>query len=286
MSNPFAYYDDEPLPANSKSLSVSDDGEALPDREPRYPIVLQGNFISFFKPAIRAYRIEVNIDLFECRLPNGEFVQWSREDARKRLEIRGEKIYLTLPGKVYCFKKINRVHDLDFARLKTWLMLPDLVSDNAADDTDADIADEAYRQVRRHLQRGYFGPLLFLAIALCYCVFAVIEFDYLVHTTGNNNASISACLFGGVLFLARGTSILALVILLIQCGVKGEVNLRLLRFTAVLGMVFLFCIIVGFRLHSDFGAVFFTVWPPCYLYGQYRQWRKSERQLQRENGLA
>ena len=278
MSNPYAYYEDEPLPPRSRPLSVSSDGEEEPDMEPRYPIQLKGNFVAFWKLALKTYHIEVHQDSFECRLPNGEFVSWSREEARKKVEISGSNIYLPLSdSNVYCFRKIGNAHELDLARLKVWLK-------PAIDDPE-----QAYRQVQRQLQTIYFNPWVFGVFFIAYLILGIIGYSFGVHAKLLENDSWQAFVFLNGMTLARGLCTLLFAILLLMYCFLGKINMSLLRFTAIFGMVIPACFILAYFVtnqNSYFpGSVFFEIYLPCYCLGQYRRWRKTERQLQRENGL-
>lgn len=243
-TNPFAYYEDESLPRNAKSLNVSSDGEALSDMEPRYPIVLMGNFVAFLRPAVKTYRIEVNANLFECRLPNGEFIEWPRGEARKRVEISGNNIHLHLPdGNVYCFKRFNRHHDLAFARLKTWLM------------PTIDDAEKAYEQVRQQLQKTYLNVWFFTGIVI-YCVFlgyfTTGTFFHPPRVPGGDPLTV----FWGQMTIipARLLCIVMFAALIGVKGVTGKFLSPLLLFACFLGIMISAC---SFMMSLIFGVIFY-----------------------------
>ena len=278
-SNPYAYYEDEPLPPRSRSLSVSSDGEEEPDMEPRYPIQLKGNFVAFFRLALKTYHIEVHQDSFECRLPNGKFVSWSQEEASKKVEISGSNIYLPLSdSNVYCFRKIGNAHELDLARLKVWLK-------PAIDDPE-----KAYQQVRRQLQTIYFGPWFFCIYFIFYLIFIIAGFSSVFFRAKQlEHDSWQAFTFLNGLTLAWGLCTLLFAILLLMYCFLGKINMFLLRFAAIFGMVIPACFILAYFItKQNFyfpGFAYWEIYLPGYCYAGYRQWRKTERQLQRENGL-
>jgi len=148
-TNPYAYYDDEPLPLNARPLSMSSDGAEEPDMEPRVPLELKGRFISFFRLAVRTYQINVARDTLECRLPNGEYLQLSRAEARKQVSVHGHEIDIVIPGtRSYCFRCFGRGYDLPLARLKVWLQ--PLQTD----------PEKAYNAVAEQLQKHLLGTSL------------------------------------------------------------------------------------------------------------------------------
>ena len=281
-TNPFAYYDDEPLPQGARPLSVTSDGEEEPDMEPRCPFVLEGQFVAFFRLAIRTYRIEVTQKLLECRLPNREFVQWSREEARKRVEISGSKIYLHLPdGSVYCFKKNEQDHDkssdLALARLKTWLK------------PAIDAPEEAYQAVWQELHKKAFGVFFhFMAVFYCIVLAGILIGPFNLGQLSQHELWPTVLYQWGMVLL-RVSCLIVFAVLFIMGCVPQKNNLRLLRVAVILGLMVPVCSMFGCFAFGVFpyypGMVFLEAWPPFFCYGQYRRWRRAESQLQRENGL-
>ena len=282
MTNPYAYYDDEPLPLNARPLSVSSDGEEEPDMEPRGPLELKGYFITPFVPAVKTYQINVVQNTFECRLPNDEFLQLSREEARKQVKIHGNEIDITVPGgRTYCFRCQNKTSTLTLARLEIWLRQP--ISD----------PEEAYNAVAGLLKKSILGfsfTLVIVLFLLWMLYMAYWDYPYWVF----NRPGVllyPAILNFGICLLRLLCAILLSAFLVLR--LFGQINVRLLRIGTLLTLTFpVHCLIVAFvpelrigDLHHHNPFTFFWVYCPLALYGIYYRYRRSEKQLQRDNGL-
>jgi len=276
-TNPYAYYDDEPLPLSSRPLSVSADGEEEPDREPRCPLKLKGQFVSMFKLAIRTYRIDVTGHLLECRLPNGDFLQLSREEAREQVRVKGMMIDIDVSQyKTYHFR-CYRGHDLALARLHVWLQPP--IAD----------AEQSYHAVAEQIKSNILSPwfCILTLVFLLWLIFSVIG-DY--HKANQFPVFGIEFLICCVMIPIRILSAILFFAFLGQ-RLSGKVNGRLLRAAATLPLVFpiyfyIMIFVPALRIVPwPFHFPFFEFYFPCVLFGIFLRYRRADKQLQRENGL-
>ena len=277
-TNPYAYYDDEPLPMNARPLSVSSDGEEEPDMEPRCPLELKGHFIAIFRPAVRTYRINVERDSFECRLPNGEYLQLSREEACKRVSVHGNEIDIVLPwDKSYCFRCYRRC-ELTLARLKVWL-LPPL--------TDP---EEAYNSVAGQLKKYLCGiPMICLVILCLGWLVVSVYLDFHRAMTLPAVSRLAVLVIWSVIPVRFVCIILFSAFLAFRFF--SQVHVGLLRNGAILSLFFAVIwyvrlFVPEWRANMVYrGFPFFELYLPCILLGIFFRYRRSEKQLQRDNGL-
>ena len=265
---------------NARPLSVSSDGEEEPDMEPRGPLELKGHFIAFFKPAVRTYRINVVRDSFECRLPGGEYLQLSREEARKQVSVHGYEIDIVLPrDKSYCFRCKGQNHlPLILARLKVWLQPP--ISD----------PEESYNAVAEQLKKTILGTAMIWLVILCLGWLIVsVFFDF--HRAMNFPvASPLAVLVIWSVIPVRFVCVI-LFSAFLALRLFGQVNVGLLRNGAILSLFFAVMwyvrlFIPEWRANIVFrGFPFFELYLPCIILGICFRYRRSEKQLQRDNGL-
>ena len=284
MTNPFAYYDDEPLPVNFRPLAASSDGEEESDMEPRGPLELKGHFITAFMPAVRTYQINVVRETFECRLPNGEYLQLSREEAREQVSVHGNEIDIVPPGsRSYCFRCSQRGNDLSLARLKVWLQPPQ---------TDP---EKAYHAVAEQLKKHILGSSLtwLCTFFLAWLIF-MVYLDYPYWKFDRPGVLLHAALLNfGVCLLRFVCAVLFSVFLAFR--LFGQVNIPLLRISVILSLIFPFyCLIIVFARHLQIqnfpiNSPFLEIWFPInfslIIFMQYNRYHRSNKQLQRENGL-
>lgn len=276
MANPYAYYDDEPLPMKSRQPSVSSDGEEEPDMEPRCPLEMKGRFVAFFRLAVRTYRLNVTWKELECRLPNGEFLHLSREEAREQISVHGETVHIVVSDyRTYNFRCFRRVHDLSLARLKVWLMPPQ------------PDAEKAHRAVSEQLTTTLLGPgfIGFIAVFLVWLVLG-IAWDF--HTAMNPAAHWSEIILSGNVVVRTICFLLYSLLLITRLWGWEYVYSR--RLCATLPMIFpvwCFFAVISFPDLVGYRYIFFyfDVWFPGYIYALCLRWRRCEKQLQRENGL-
>ena len=277
-TNPYAYYDDEPLPMTARPLSVSADGEEEPDMEPRGPLELKGHFIAFFRPAVRTYRINIERDSFECRLPGGEYLQLPREEARKQVSVHGPEIDIVIPGwRSYCFR-CNRYCELSLARLKVWLQKP--LTD----------PEESYNAVAEQLKKTFLGTgVRWLAILCLGWLLVSVFIDF--HRAMNLPAVTPLVVL--VTWSVIPIRIVCILLFSRYLALRffGQVNVGLLRNGAILSLFFAVIWYVRLfvpELQPDIvfrGFPFFEVYLPCILLGICFRYRRSEKQLHRDNGL-
>jgi len=283
-TNPYAYYDDEPLPLKTRPLSVSTGGEEEPDMEPRIPLELQGHFIAFFRPAVKTYRVTVERDTFECRLPGGEFFQLTRVEAAKRISVHGHEIDITVPGRrTYTFRcKAQKNLTLTLARLKVWLRL-----------SPAD-PEEAYNAVAEELKKN-IGRSFFVLAGLFLAWLAFMAYWYYPYWTFHRPGVL---LFPAVLYF--GVCLLRLVCLILFSAflvlwLSGRVNAGLLYTSSLLALIFPVYrwitilypeLQIDILRHSFVSLEFYSaICVSLVMNGIYHDYRLSEKQLQRDNGL-
>ena len=274
-TNPYAYYDDEPLPLNARPLSVSSGGEEEPDMEPRGPLELKGRFISFFRLAVRTYQINIVRDTLECRLPNGEYLQLSREEAREQVTIKGLTVDIAVTeSKTYHFRCFQRSYDLPLARLKVWLQ--PLQTD----------PEKAYNAVAEQLQKHLLGTSLtwLCVIYLLWLVF-MFYWNFVLVIPGS-----WLHLLNSLCVLPIRTACVVFFFGFLAQRLFGKVNLQFLRFGATLSLFFpVYCWVKVFvpELREFFwsNSPFFEIYFPALIYMQYNRYHRNVKQLQRENGF-
>jgi len=283
-TNPYAYYDDEPLPLNARFLSVSSDGEEVPDMEPRVPLELKGYFIAFFRPAVKTYTIIVERNSFECRLPGGEFLELSREEAAQRVSVHGNEIdIVSNPGYgSYCFRcKSQENLSLTLARLKVWLRPP--ISD----------PEEAYKAVAGELKKTIGRPFTWFAVFFLVWLVFMAYWGYPYWRFNQPGVLLlPALLYLGVCLL-RFVCMIWLVAFL-GFRLFGRVHTGWLRAGTLMMLVFplfywITLAVPGWRTdvfqHTNIlFEAYFPVYFPLFFYGIYHRYRRSEKQLQRDNG--
>jgi hypothetical protein len=280
-TNPYAYYDDEPLPIKSRPLSVSSDGEEEPDMEPRVPLELKGYFIRFYLPAVKTYRINIERDTFESRLPNGEFLQLSREEAREQVSVHGREIEIVVPGdRRYCFQCKPREKDvlLALARLKVWLQPP--IRD----------PEDAYNAIAEQLKKGWSQLFIgFSAAFLMLFIFTTWE-DYPFWKFNRPGVLLYPALLNLGVCLIRSVCVLLFALFLVS-RLFGKANLHLFRAGVLISLVLSIYVLITLfvptlqvdNLHPCFNLFEFHL--PLVLCVIYHRYRRSEKQLQRDNGL-
>jgi len=283
-TNPYAYYDDEPLPLKSRPLSVSVDGEEEPDMEPRCPLELKGQFVSMFKLAIRTYRIDVTGNLLECRLPNGDFLQLSREEARQEVSVKGMSIDIDVSQyKTYHFRCYQRGNDLALARLKVWLQPP--VAD----------AEKSYHAVAEQLRKTFLGVrLMTLLVLFLVWLVCMVCGDYPFWKFHRAGVLLHPAILNLGVCLIRFVCLILLSVFF-ALRLFGRVNGRLLRTGVLLALTlpvyyWIMALVPGLRVdnwHSSnvFLEVYFPVYFPLVLNGIFSRYQRADKQLQRENGL-
>jgi len=284
MTNPFAYYDDEPLPENYRPLSVSSDGEEESDMEPRGPLELKGHFITAFLPAVRTYQINVVRGTLECRLPNGEYLQLSREEARRQVSIHGSEIDIVIPdSRSYCFRcsrsSYDPSYDLTLARLNVWLQPPQ--NDPV----------KARHAVAEQLKKMLLGTG-FIWLCLLYLVWLVLM------VVGDCFAFVNIPVFSVAFLFCCGINTMRIVCatlffaFLIRWSF-GQIHVRLLNAGALLSLIFPVVFFARLFLPEIQGTapgfsfvIFFEIWFPFFIFGTCNRYFRSFDQLQRENGLV
>jgi hypothetical protein len=280
-TNPYAYYEDEPLPVKSRVLSVSSDGSEEADMEPRCPLELKGNFIAWFRPAVFTYQINVQNDSFECRLPNGEFLQLTREEARKYVSVHGNEIDIVLPwSRSLCFRCIQQDYlSLTLARLKVWLQ-----------PTQTD-PNKAYHAVAKQLLQSFWGAGRLGLYALYLVWLAIMIWRGCQLTIGKPVEPAILFHWGVVTLRLICFGFFSLFILL---RLFGRIKVRLFLGGALLSLIFpilyfVIAFVPSLRVENphDLFTIFdiFDVVLPIAIYGIYHRFRASVDQLQRENGL-
>ena len=279
-TNPYAYYDDEPLPLQSRPLSVSADGEEEPDMEPRCPLELKGQFVSMFKPAIKTYRIDVTGNLLECRLPNGDFLQLSREEAREQVRVKGMSVDIDVSqSKTYHFRCYQRGNELALARLKIWLQPP--IAD----------AEQSYHAVAEQLRKSVLGAVFvaFLVFFLFWLVF-MAYWDYPCWKFNRPGVLLYPAMLNFGVCLLRFVCLILLSVFL-AFRLFGQFNIRLLRAAVTLPLIFPAYLCAGIFIPAS-GIIlfphhfpFFEIYFPCVIFGIFLRYRRADKQLQRENGL-
>ena len=279
MSNPYAYYDDEPLPLGTKTLSVSSDGDEEPDREPRGPLELDGYFIVAFLPAVKTYHITATKDALECRLPGGAFLELTRDEAAECVSVHGNEIDIVLPDRSHCFRcKPQKNLLLTLARLKVWLQTP--ITD----------PEEAYKAVAVELQKN-LGKRFYILIAVFVfwqMITCMGDYSYLLFGSAGLEWPISSLYFG--VSLLKMACILAFSAFLLL-RYYGRLNMAILRAGVFLALILFAATLIPFFIpgitpgNLRHAFVFIDIWFPIILYTYYHNYRHAEKQLQRDNGL-
>ena len=108
----------------------------------------------------------------------------------------------------------------------------------------------------------------------------------------NISTLTSGFLLVGSVLVLRGVCVILLFLFLLFRLLFGRISIPLVRATALVSLInaIFTVIIVVIGVHVTgwwFGrhSVFLEIWLPCAFYGFYHRYRKSEKQLQRDNGL-
>jgi hypothetical protein len=232
-----------------------------------------------FKLAVKTYRINVTGKSFECRLPNGDFVQLSREEAREQVRVKGMTVYIAVSKyDTYHFRCYQRGYDLALARLKVWLQPPP---------TDA---DDAYHAVAKQLRERFLNPW-FHFFTFCYILWLVISVFWDYPRAFNLPFFDVAFLMNlGMIPMRLVCAILFSAFLLLK--LFGRFNTQVLRVAATLSLIFPAYFWIGVFTVPALGIhnfpsrfPFFEIYFPFVIYGIYLRYRRADKQLQRENGL-